>query len=364
MPALDFPSSPTIGQTYSANGLTYTFNGVSWALASPGSPPPSFIGVRAYNVGTQTLTNATNANVTFNTEAYDTFAGGMHSIASNTHQFTIPVSGYWDGVFTTSFASNSVGNRYMWFQKNGVDLPGSYDKKNGNAAAGQSYQTLVMPAQYFVAGDIISVVAYQDSGGSLAIGSATADLGMSSLTLTKVDGVVGPAGASGTPSGTTFPASPGTGQQFFRTDLGLECYYDGTRWLTKNEYAVSLNGSQGAWTATTVSSLMTVNDQSQSGMWITRFLANTFILSGTSNGSNYFTVQLQSADAADVAHTNLGSSFTTASDAVNTHVKHTVVVGAAVNTAHTYISPALTKTGTPGSLYFFGSTVFYRLIVT
>lgn len=30
MAALDFPPSPSIGQTYTANGLTYTWDGVSW----------------------------------------------------------------------------------------------------------------------------------------------------------------------------------------------------------------------------------------------------------------------------------------------------------------------------------------------
>lgn len=31
--------------------------------------------------------------------------------------------------------------------------------------------------------------------------------------------------------GTAFPASPYTGQRFYRSDLMVECYYDGTRWL-------------------------------------------------------------------------------------------------------------------------------------
>lgn len=30
MAALDFPNSPTVGQLYIANGLTYEWNGVFW----------------------------------------------------------------------------------------------------------------------------------------------------------------------------------------------------------------------------------------------------------------------------------------------------------------------------------------------
>lgn len=33
--------------------------------------------------------------------------------------------------------------------------------------------------------------------------------------------------------GTSFPASPATGQPFFRTDLNLGFFYDGTRWVTQ-----------------------------------------------------------------------------------------------------------------------------------
>ncbi len=38
-------------------------------------------------------------------------------------------------------------------------------------------------------------------------------------------------------SGTIFPGSPATGSRFFRTDLGFECFWNGTYWLTVQEYA-------------------------------------------------------------------------------------------------------------------------------
>jgi len=39
MAALDFPASPTVGQTYSANGGTYTWDGTVW-VASRGTATP------------------------------------------------------------------------------------------------------------------------------------------------------------------------------------------------------------------------------------------------------------------------------------------------------------------------------------
>ena len=41
MAALDFPASPSNGQTYSANGLTYTWDGSSWRKGSSDGGVPS-----------------------------------------------------------------------------------------------------------------------------------------------------------------------------------------------------------------------------------------------------------------------------------------------------------------------------------
>lgn len=49
MAAFDFPASPSVNDTYTANGVTYTWNGVSW------SSVPEVVYLNA----TQTLTNKT-----------------------------------------------------------------------------------------------------------------------------------------------------------------------------------------------------------------------------------------------------------------------------------------------------------------
>lgn len=41
-------------------------------------------------------------------------------------------------------------------------------------------------------------------------------------------------------TGTAFPTGITSGYRFFRTDLGLECYYDGTRWLTEEIFECNL----------------------------------------------------------------------------------------------------------------------------
>ena len=40
-------------------------------------------------------------------------------------------------------------------------------------------------------------------------------------------------------AGTSFPASKATGDRYFRTDLGMEFYWDGTRWVTTQVLTLS-----------------------------------------------------------------------------------------------------------------------------
>ena len=35
MAAFDFPNSPSVNDTYSANGMTFTWNGTKWERTSP-----------------------------------------------------------------------------------------------------------------------------------------------------------------------------------------------------------------------------------------------------------------------------------------------------------------------------------------
>ena len=48
---------------------------------------------------------------------------------------------------------------------------------------------------------------------------------------------------SNVPSVTAMPASPQTGMRVWRTDLGLEYFYDGTRWLTTKIFGLSIHYS-------------------------------------------------------------------------------------------------------------------------
>lgn len=87
MAALDFPASPTIGQTYTANGLTYTWDGTSWDTTNP-TPVGNATGTLAVANGGTGQTTYTNGqlligNTTGNTLTKATLTQGTGITITN-----------------------------------------------------------------------------------------------------------------------------------------------------------------------------------------------------------------------------------------------------------------------------------------
>jgi hypothetical protein len=168
-------------------------------------------------------------------------------------------------------------------------------------------------------------------------------------------------GGGGYSQGTTFPGSPSTNDKFYRTDLNLLCYYDGTRWLTVQvfETAAIPGTSLMPYSATRLANLRFALRQ-DFGIYMTRFNCQTFV-SGTSNGSNYWTVAFEWANAANSATSIV--SFITASDTASNWTNHDQVIGSVLNSSARNMQVSVTKTGSPGDLYD-PCSFCYRLIVT
>jgi hypothetical protein len=169
--------------------------------------------------------------------------------------------------------------------------------------------------------------------------------------------------AAGVPAATSFPGSPANNDLFYRTDRDRLYFYDGTRWLTVQEFPLTLGILDTLAPVTSGGSPGAVNyaptDQGDNGMWATRLVCMT-ITPGTLDGSNFWTYQLQSR-LADGTATNLGASFTSAADTAGQNPKHVVTIGAVVDASATNIRLLCTKTGTPGGAYP-TAVLYYRLI--
>lgn len=159
------------------------------------------------------------------------------------------------------------------------------------------------------------------------------------------------------PSGTTFPGSPVANDTYYRTDLGLLCYYDGTRWLTIQIFEastfppadLSVSSSFGRYPphGTTYN------------LWIVDARI-TYTVPSNHDGSNFWTIDFRKFDNSIVV-----SFATIVTDKATTtwNNPNATAVGALLDTANKLTFIEATKTGTPGNLGL-GTTWRYRLVVT
>lgn len=361
MAALVFPASPTVGQVYSANGRSWSWDGDTWNIVSGSSAAPSFIGCRAYSAVTQSVPNATATALTLGSESsrgFDTV--GMHSVSSNTSRFTIQTPGYYSGSGAAFFLANATGVRQLYWRLNGSTPLAPIAQQFGSGTTDLYFDAPLLPI-FLAAGDYLELVAYQNSGGALDVGSVAGEHSLVHASIYKIDGIVGPSGTIA--NGTAFPASPTVNQRFFRTDLGLDCYYDGTRWLTVGltTHGFVVTNTLMPISASVNDNLQAVVDNGASGIWLERIVVNTYV-STTNNASNYWTVQPERYDTSGTV-TSVGSAISSASRSANTPYQDVISVGAALATTNIVLRLNAAKVLSPGVLHYRGAIV-YRLIVT
>lgn len=162
--------------------------------------------------------------------------------------------------------------------------------------------------------------------------------------------------------GTTFPSGPQTYDRFLRTDRGIEYFYDGTRWLSLQEYDFGAGQQVSAGATGITASPSTVVRwavRSDYELWLTRWVVHSRVLT-TNNGSNNWTVALtyQVANATATTITSFGTSADTAGNLTN----HDQAINAALNTSAEGVSTTVTiNAGAPGGI-FAPSQLLYRLI--
>jgi hypothetical protein len=165
-------------------------------------------------------------------------------------------------------------------------------------------------------------------------------------------------GGGAYPEGTSFPAGPSVNDKFYRTDLNLLCYYDGTRWLT-----VQLFGSD-------LSMFGSTNTTTNNGGYVAPPPGDFYIeslwwnvrVTGTNNSSNYWTLTAETTDGDTyVAFGNLstqGLSFAnpTAVQLLTTAIG--TVISGAVSVRFLF-----DKVGSPGGVYY-SCRINWRLVIT
>lgn len=158
--------------------------------------------------------------------------------------------------------------------------------------------------------------------------------------------------------GTSFPSSPSSGDTFFRTDRGIEYYYDGTRWLSVNDYTATLVILPiDTYPITAASSPNTClrsprPEPDTTYIYVTDLLVYHFTAT-TFNASNFWSVQLSRSTTSGSSTIGSGTSLWQTGRSPGT--TYTDSIPSVIGTVLDNTAPVAaffitwTKTGTPGN---------------
>ena len=111
MAAFDFPNSPSVNDTYSANGMTFTWNGTKWERTSPSVGAQGATGP----TGAQGATGPTGAQGAAGAQGATGAAGSNASISSNAD----------NRVITGGSGTNLVGEANLTFNGSTLAVTGA-----------------------------------------------------------------------------------------------------------------------------------------------------------------------------------------------------------------------------------------------
>jgi hypothetical protein len=211
---------------------------------------------------------------------------------------------------------------------------------------------------------VIATDTIWDAAGDVVVGSgsntaARLAIGAAGGALSRINGAVA------WNSGTSFPGAAATGDRYWRTDLGSEFYYDGTRWLSTQLLNLPIWSRYSS--ATAIDATTTYGNATSLGtgldMYLVEWRLALFVNTGNGlTGTHFYTITLDKLDSANAA-TNL-SSITANSATASTWINLTDALGDVIDSsAFPAFRIIFTKSNTPSSL-FPAVTITYRLIAT
>lgn len=154
----------TNGQVLTADSAEAT--GLKWATAAAGL---TFAGVRVFKSSSQSISNSTVTDLTFNSETFDTNA--FHSTSSNTDRLTVPAgyAGKYLVIAKMQFAGGTTGIRQVYIYKNTTEYDLITWQNTSNSNADMCLSTIVD----LTVGDYVKMACWQNNGGALDANSGT-----------------------------------------------------------------------------------------------------------------------------------------------------------------------------------------------
>ena len=165
--AIASPQEGMVSYLKDTNALQ-AYDGSAW-VAIGGSSGSTFAGCRLFKSAGQTVFDATNTALTFDSETYDT--NTFHDNSTNNTRITIPSgkAGYYLFVLKWSINESPTGYRQVDLRKNNSSVDRTQIR---GTSSGQNYVTL-STVQSASVGDYFEFFAYQNAGENLGAESGT-----------------------------------------------------------------------------------------------------------------------------------------------------------------------------------------------
>ena len=268
-------------------------------------------------------------------------------------------------------------------------LAAKYDKAGGIISGAASVTgAFVAQAAATVGGNFIAQSAATVAGALVAQGNATVANALTvggAAALSSTLGVTGAAtllaavNASSTlgvtgkltlgnvvaMGGTAFPGSPANNDLYYRTDLDLLFFYDGTRWLSTNVFTMTFAPGGGInIAATELAFPWPVPILGGTDVWLEDFTSQCFVTGGGSalSASHKWVGVLAKRDSASAATTLATHNIDSGSSGVWRTFGPTAI-DALLGSTYFAFSIGWTKTGTPGALNA-TSILSYRIVAS
>lgn len=165
--ALDFidqEANPSDTGRMSRNGTyPYYYNG-TFAV-----PMVRHVGARVHNSANQSIADATETALTFNTERYDTDA--FHSTVSNTSRLTAPFAGLYLVGGNVRFTANATGRRALSIRLGGATNLANVQLDAASADL-DACDMAITTAYVLAATNYVELTVYQNSTGTLDVVAA------------------------------------------------------------------------------------------------------------------------------------------------------------------------------------------------
>lgn len=165
-------------------------------------------------------------------------------------------------------------------------------------------------------------------------------------------------------AGSAFPSSPYTGRRFFRTDLGMQFYYDGSQWLSTQVFTCNVGFTALSSLSATTANVGwgAIDLMGGSNAYLLKATAFAFVNPGTALGASHsWSFPIDKAQDSSTTLTTVATPILNSGpDGVR---QATVSINALLNGGSTYdgFRFGVTKVGTPGAI-FCSVVVTYRVV--